>query len=274
MGEAAVALHSDVTAVYWNPAGLSQIKKREFGTMYSRTGMDDSLQFFGFAYPTQKTGVLGIGGIFLSPGTVPLTTTSEQPEGEINWLDWSLILSYGKELQKIIKNLSFGCGLKMIQRKTIHNTRGTAYASDIGFIYQLNNNFIGLDEKLNLGFAALNLGDKIKMSGETKRDNLPQTVRVGFAYELKPNRENRIILVSELNKILNEKLGIGCGVEYKLKEPVCGRIGYLKKEGNIKGLTYGLGIEIKYFQLDYSNIPAGEMIGYERNNRISLIIRF
>ncbi|MDD5687702.1 MAG: PorV/PorQ family protein [Elusimicrobia bacterium] len=275
LGECGAALSSDVTAIYWNPAGLAKIEKMELVAAHSQTVMDATFGFLGFAYPNKKFGNFGVGSTLFIPESVPITTTSEETEGQLRWLDVAFTLSYGRD---IINNLSAGIGFKIIHRKEsspIFDTKGTAYAGDFGFIYQLNPDFIAeKDEKLNLGFSMSNLGNKIQMSGETKKDNLPQTTRLGFAYEFHPNNENAIIVLSEVNKILDEKLGFGFGTEYKLREPVFIRFGYLTKEGNIKGITYGFGINVKGFQLDYSNVPVSELVGWTRDNRISLIVRF
>jgi len=280
MGECAVALYSDIFATYWNPAGLSKIEKREFGIMHGKTVMDASLEFLGFAYPTKKSGTFGISSIFFIPEPVPVTTTDENTEGELNWLDWALALSYGKDLQKIAKNLSTGGSFKLIQRRErnpFFRSKGTAYAVDIGFIYRLSITepfLTWTEEKLSFGISILNLGSKIKMSGETTKDDLPRTLKMGCGYKMDLSKETHLTLVCDINKLLSERLYFGTGIETKFRKTIAVRAGYLTKEGNIKGVTYGFGLEFKNYQIDYSNVPASEMIGFERDNRFSFIIRF
>src|SRR3989339_483489 len=59
-----VAIADDVSAIYWNPAGLSQIKSLEIYTVILNNTYWESthnqLNFFGLSFPT-KYGIIGIG---------------------------------------------------------------------------------------------------------------------------------------------------------------------------------------------------------------------
>jgi len=265
MGEASVSLHSDVTAAYWNPAGLAKIKRVQCGAMYSEAVKDAFLNFFGLAVPVKGLGTYGVSGVLLLIDPIPATDDSGKTLGNVKWSDWAVTLSYGKE---VIRNLSFGLGFRVVQRKEsdpiFGTSKGKAYSGDFGFIYEFP-----FKKGLNLGFSALNIGSKLQMEGEIKKDDLPRTMKLGLSY----NRDSWVI-ATDINKVLDDQWRIHIGGEHKFKDNIFIRFGYYEKAGNVKGATYGIGIKLKNYQFDWANVPASEMIGYTRDNKVSIIIHF
>jgi len=268
MGEAFVSIADDVTAPFWNPAGLANLKKPEFGAMHSEI-IDSSLEFLGFSAPLGH-GSFGINAIGFLNDPIPVTVDEGPPIGELKWSDFAFIFSYGR---KLFKDFSLGLGLRIIHSREsdpiFGKIQGTAYAGDIGFLYS-----IPFCRSLSVGGALLNAGTKLQMEGETKKDDLPRTIKAGVSYKRKFSTQDSIIFALDMNKILDDSWRSCLGVEYKLKEMICLRTGYYKKEGNIEGLTYGMGFKIKNFRIDWTNVPVTKMIGYERSNKISITARF
>jgi len=265
MGEASVSLHSDVTAAYSNPAGLAKIKTAQCGAMYSEAVKDAFLNFFGFAIPVNGLGTYEVSGVLLLIDPLPATDDRGKTLGNLRWTDWALTLSYGKE---VIRNFSFGLGFKVIQRiesnPIFGTSKGKAYSGDLGFIYEFP-----FTKGLNLGFSLLNVGNKLQMEGENKKDDLPRTIKLGLSY----NRDSWVI-ASEIDKILDDQWRIRIGAEHKFKDTIFIRAGYYEKAGNVRGETYGIGIKLKNYQFDWANVPSGEMVGYTRDNKISIIVHF
>jgi len=265
MGEASVSLHSDVTAAYWNPAGLAKIERIQCAAMYSEAVKDAFLNFFGLAVPVKGWGTYEVSGVLLFIDPLPVTDNNGNNLGNLNWTDWAFTLSYGKE---VIRSLSFGLGFKVIQRiesdPIFGTTKGTAYSGDFGLIYEFP-----FKKGLNLGFSLLNVGNKLQMEGEVKKDDLPRTIRLGLSYDRGP-----WIIAGDINKVLDDQWRINIGGEHKFKETIFLRFGYYEKAGNVRGATYGMGIKLKNYQFDWANVPASEMIGYTRDNKISIIVHF
>jgi hypothetical protein len=265
MGETSVSLHSDVTSAYWNPAGLAKIETVQCGAMYSEAVKDAFLNFFGLAVPVKGWGTYEVSGVLLFNTPIPVTDADGNTLGNLKWSDWAFTLSHGKEA---MRNLSLGLGFKVIHRKEsdpiFGTTKGTAYSGDFGFIYEFP-----FTKGLNLGCSLLNVGTKLHMEGEIKKDDLPRTIRLGLSYNRDP-----WIITSDINKVLDDQWHIHIGGEHKFKDNIFIRFGYYEKAGNVKGVTYGMGIKLKNYQFDWANVPAGEMIGYTRDNKISIIIHF
>jgi hypothetical protein len=184
-------------------------------------------------------------------------------------MDGALTLSFSR---RITSALSGGISTKMIQRlesdPVFGKSEGTAYAVDLGFIYETP------VRGLQAGCALLNTGTELRMSGEVKKDALPQTARVGLAYEYPLQKEVSLLLATDLSRILDGGWHPGFGAELDLNRIVSLRTGFYQKEGNISGSTYGLGVSVNNFRIDYSNVPASEMVGYTRNNKVSVTVQF
>jgi hypothetical protein len=269
MGEAYTAVCDDVTSVYWNPAGLSNVNSLQLHLMHSDAITDASLNFAGVAYPWKKYGILSVSAIFYSIKPIPVTLQNGTSLGDLTWNDTALLLSYGK---RISNNLAFGIGTKFIKRlesdPIFGSSEGTTYAFDCGLL--ISNLLPGL----NAGASVVNTGSDIQMSGEVKKDVLPQTVRMGLAYKHKIDKDITFTFAHDFNRILSSSWYFGSGLELDFQNIVAFRTGFYKKEGSIEGVTYGFGVKLKQLQIDYSNVPASEMEGFTRNNKLSLSFLF
>src|SRR5258708_542635 len=60
MGGAFSPVADDATAIYWNPAGLATLEKKEVSLGYNAYFKDTAAQFLGYSHPMSK-GTLGVG---------------------------------------------------------------------------------------------------------------------------------------------------------------------------------------------------------------------
>src|SRR4029077_20118932 len=56
MGAAFVGVSDDASATYWNPAGLSQITRKELTLLKATLFADTTYDFYSFVKPSQKGG--------------------------------------------------------------------------------------------------------------------------------------------------------------------------------------------------------------------------
>src|SRR6185437_2420887 len=56
MGGAFVSVADDSSATYWNPAGLSQITRKEVSLMEATLFADTAYDYYAFVHPSQKGG--------------------------------------------------------------------------------------------------------------------------------------------------------------------------------------------------------------------------
>ncbi|MEW6618799.1 MAG: PorV/PorQ family protein [bacterium] len=255
MGEAFCGVADGVESIYFNPAGLAYLTKKEVWAMYGDKREDTSRTFLGYAQPIEEwegDGVMGISIIHQDLGKIETRNKANAPTGDISPSEFALILSYSK---LYYENVSLGGSLKYIQRN-LKEMKGKGFGIDFGVLCKTQ------IPNLTLGACIENLGSKIK------GDELPLNLRTGLAYQ----PMNNLLLSLDLNKhFYNSKLAINAGIEYTYNILAI-RLGYLDKGRKVDGLTYGFGINYKVYQLDFANVSSGEMDGAEDMNRISLSV--
>lgn len=260
MGDAFVGISDDSTAVYWNPAGLCQIKNQSFSVMHAVWFEDISYDWASYAYNMKNLGFIGFGIQYLSYGDIKEIDNTGSDKGTFNPNDTAATISYAKD----ICNFNLGCSFKYISSKIKENF--SAFAFDFGMMHKILNN------KLSLGLSIQNMGTKMKFNNN--EDSLPFNIKLGSAYFINSN----LILVLDLNAPIDNEINFCSGTEYKYKVNnsinFSGRLGYTTKTkdtGGLNGITTGLGINYNTYQLDYAFVPYGDL---GNTHRISFSLQF
>ena len=74
LGDAFVAIANDASALYWNPAGLSQFQSNEIFFSHNEWVVDINHDFLGAVYHLDQTNTFGIALTSLSMKDMPVTT--------------------------------------------------------------------------------------------------------------------------------------------------------------------------------------------------------
>ncbi len=252
MGTAFTAITDDSSSIYWNPAGLLNIKTKEIGFTHASLFEDINYDWLGYAKAT-KWGAMGIGLQYLNYDDIITRDTSGAATGKITPKDMAATLSLAKEIQSVY----LGINIKYIYSK-IDNS-ATAFALDIGAQYKQL-----LDKKLKIGFVAQNLGTKIKYSDIS--ETLPITLKLGAGYEI----TNNLILSADIGSPKDAQSYTALGVEYfhSFGENTKGaiRAGYntISKDLKSSGFSGGFGIYYKSIKFDYSYSSMGDLDGINR----------
>ena len=133
MGSANVAVCSDLTSSFWNPAGLAHLKGIQvyFENNGWLAGTDYNYGSFGFEWP--RVGVFSLSLKMLSSPD-DLVRTVDEPTGtgeKFNAQDMSIGISVGKSLTD---QLSLGASINNIRQRIWHSS-GQTVAVDIGVQY-------------------------------------------------------------------------------------------------------------------------------------------
>jgi hypothetical protein len=162
MGNAFVSLANDVTALYWNPAGVARLELNETGVSHTTWIAGTKFDVAGLVLPLGSFGTLGLNYTQLSMDDMKVRTV-EQPEGTGEFFsagDMAIGLSFARQLSD---RFSIGVTAKYIQQ-TIWHESASAMAVDVGTIFRTD-----LFGGMTIGAALSNFGTSMKLSGRDAR---------------------------------------------------------------------------------------------------------
>lgn len=235
----------DASAVFWNPAGLADLKAAEIALTYDAWMMDSFYSHVLAALPLGP-GTLGADIIYVNGGSFPDVDSSGIPlTTSTNASSMGGLLSYG---MKITGGLSAGLTAKFLLQSagTISNT---GMGVDAGIIYDLGMARIGVNAR-NIGAAG----------------NYSMPISINGGVEITPLRSEQHVLSIELDGkyLLKDAPSIIGGVEYVYSKMFSVRAGYnyrigTDSLGGLSGIAAGAGFNINNIRLDYAFVPYGEL---------------
>ena len=260
MGGAYTALADDANALYWNPAGLSKLEKREFTASHAEMFESTRLDFLAYAHPTSQ-GTFSAGLTYLSQGKIDGRDSLGRQTAGFGASDAALSLGYARKLDFA----DLGATFKYL-RSHIGATEAQGVAADVG----ARRSF----DRVSVGVALRNLGPGLKF--QDQRNDLPLRLAVGAAYKFAGGH-------AAAAELVNGPRGVGTdasfGGEYQAVKNLYLRAGYTTQTAitggsgfdAARGMTFGLGLRNEKWSLDYAILPTGEL---GRSHRFSLGSRF
>ncbi len=286
MGGAFVALANDVTAGYWNPAGLSRIEYPEFTLMHSE-------QFAGLlnhdygaaAIPFGPNASLGFSVIRLGVDDIPNTQNAGlDANGNVTYdpnqftridpnrvtyfsaADWAFFFTYSK---KQSETFSYGANVKFIRRE-LDTHSATGVGVDLGLWY-------APFDRLVLGANVQDITTTFIAWDTGLNELITPTMKVGTAYfiDLLGGRiapamdfdvrfENR--QYASMAHVGPVSLDIHSGMEFQYKDVIALRAGY----SDTKQIALGAGVHLPKLNIDYSFSKLNSLDQYSDTHRISL----
>jgi hypothetical protein len=287
MGGAAVALANDVTAGYWNPAGLSQISYPQFILMHDeqfgslvnhdygavaipfgpqaslglsviRVGVDDIAD-------TRNAGVDVNGNLTYDPAQ--FSRVDPNRVTYFNASDWAVYLTYAR---RYTGDLAFGANVKLIRRQLgDHSANGIGF--DLGMRYALFDDVI-------LGANLQDITTTLLAWDTGRNELIAPTMKIGSAYLL-DFFEGRLAPAVDVdvrfeNRRSASTLHVGGvsmdvhgGLEYRFRDLIALRLGY----SDVKQLTMGAGVHFPKLNIDYSFAKFDGVNQLENTHRISVM---
>ena len=245
IGGVGTAISGDVSNIEQNPASLYWVDKKQIVLAHNEWFEGIRSEYMAYSYPISESAVLAISGKYLYIDDMNRTDSSGNSTGKFSSNDSVYSLTFTKRFGY---NFAVGANAKIIQQ-AIDTTSGSAFAGDIGFLYNTTGN-------MTFAGAIKNMGDKLAIYKEGFP--LPLTYTFGVAYYVKHGFNLGLDIDQEVNCDPVYKAGF----EYFLSQNIDLRLGYsLTSETYANpGITAGLGFNIsqKLF-IDYAYVPFGDL---------------
>lgn len=169
MGGAFRAVVDDSSAIYWNPASLGKVNKREFSAFYQDLyGLGLlNYSFIGYTYPRIGNGTIGFGWARMgTSGSVSV----------MNYAENTFMFSYGHKFTKL-----FSAGATIKYYSVLYDYKASGVGVDIA------GNYVLIKDKLSTALVLYNI-NKPQIYWETKAvDTLPSKIYLSAAYKANEN---------------------------------------------------------------------------------------
>ncbi len=297
MSNSYVTSVNDVTAGYWNPAGLLGIKKQhQVALMHSEYFAGIAKYDYGaFATRLDSSSVLGLSLVRFGVDDIPNTTELIDANGNVDYnrittfsaVDYAFLVSYAKQLK--IPGLRLGANVKIIRRKVGDFAGAWGFGLDAGAQYDYKKwKFAAMARDVTSTFNAwsFNLSEETKQVFLATGNEIPENsveitlpkLLLGAARKFDFN--DKVSLLAELdmdatfdgkrNVLINSKsvnLDPHIGLEASYMNIIFLRAGIgnyqtytdnLGKKINTFQPNIGVGVKIKSVYVDYALTDIGD----------------
>ena len=235
MGGAFAALADDGCAVFYNPAGLSQLTDYHLFTSYHRPyGLDFLEHMAGsVTVPLPKFGVMGLGFQKFA-----VTYQGQDLESEKTFS-----LSHGFSVMRDVHSslaLGYTFNLYALEFGTSHQGQSLGSAQALGVDLGI---LATLRTRTSMGAAVRNLNQP--RMGQGYREDLPRYMTFGIAYRPYPG----VVTVLDLSKKLGEETQMDGGIEAHIVPFMVLRFGVQTKPDRLTG---GVGFNYQGAHFDYA----------------------
>jgi len=265
MGGAFAAVADDASAMYWNPAGIVNVKGVEVSSvkLLGMEGLDANYTYLNLVYdPGEDTGSFGIGYLKQGVGGIIIRNGSgDQIGGSRDASDNVINVAYAK---KISNWLSLGINAKAMFGMYPDSGAGQGYngfGADAALLIGMGGIYDAL-KGLALGINMQDPYTVININGGEER--AAYNLKTGIAYDLQfiflKNMSSRMVVAADYDTeysgeyhfgaefIWNKMIGIRAGIK-----------GYVSGAGGLDQgaeLSLGMGIKWYFIQIDYAYVKS------------------
>ncbi len=263
MGDSFTAVADDVTAIFWNSAGLADLESSELTFAHNSWIQDSNSENIGYAHPLGRYGTIGGGFAYTGYGSFERRDEfGALLSGKTSSYDLGIVAAYG------IGPFAGHCGGAAVKYyyQSIFGEGSSAIALDLGGITHLGS-------LLSFGVNARNIG--VLMTSSDMSFDLPMGLRVGAALHPTIGDNHKLIFAIDTDARLENFDRFNLGLEYSIARTAAVRCGYVVKRydndlDGLSNLSLGLGGLYKGVKMDYAFSANGDL---GAAHRISLTMR-
>ncbi len=215
MGGAYAAVANDLSSIFWNPAGIADVKTMGAEFSYTQWFLDFSHNYFAASMPLNDNFKIAFHMVSFGASGIEVTTI-DRPDGtgaKYDIGDKALGLTFAGYLTD---QFSFGVTAKYVNQ-SFSSLSSSGIAFDIGTVYKT-----GI-QGINVGFALCNLGTDQRYEGnDLKSDkklfeelyaapleitniaathSMPLSFRAGISSELYKEEDHKVIAAADFVRV-------------------------------------------------------------------------
>jgi long-subunit fatty acid transport protein len=238
MAEAYTAVANDITAVYYNPAGLTSLYGREAALTYIDMPADVGFGFGAYAMPLESIGgVLGVSFYHLTSGEMIERTWSRGTQAgtgrTFGWNDVALGVSYGRYLTD---RFSLGFSVKFVGQ-FVHEYSASGWSADVGTMYDTGH------RGFKIAMVITNFGPDLTMISQSYP--LPINFKFGGSINLVEQTDHLVTFAAEGSHPSDNLEKYNTGLEYTFKSRFSLRAGH-RFNYDEDGFTAGGGLMVPF----------------------------
>ncbi|MFC1537322.1 PorV/PorQ family protein [Gemmatimonadota bacterium] len=259
LGEAFSAVSDDVSAAFWNPAGLIEAQPLEMFFMHHRFIEDISQSAAAFAFDYRQVR-LGVSMNYFSMGELERRSgNSVIPDGVFTPFDMALGLSAAYRINEYVDAGVTG----RFVHEDLDSETARAILVDLGV--KVRTTIPGLIGAITIR----NLGSKLKY--ELDGYAAPRLISLGAAYrKTLPWKHSTLLVTGEVTSPNDNDTRFSMGGEYGYKEFLFGRVGY-RSGLDYADVSFGFGVLYRKLRFDYAFVPYADL---GNSHRFSFIYGF
>ena len=248
MGEAATATASDLSTIYYNPAGLVDLSSANILVMHKEWFQDVKTEYIAGQTVISRFS-LGLSVNATSVDNIQLREIPGPPLGTFDARNAAIGLTIAYAADSC---LSFGFTGKYLYEKILID-QASGFGIDIGSVYKT-------PWDLYFGLSVSNLGSVNELQNESSA--LPTIIRGGVAYISDvPQISGSLTVAGDLVRFSQDKIThLHIGAEYSYDKTLFLRAGY-QTGYEARSVTAGIGFHYTMFQIDYAFIPTRYDLG-------------
>lgn len=294
IGLATTASANDLSAMYWNPAMIAEVRQPGVMAEFADWLVDLNHSYLAIAIPASSKSTIGFSINALTMGEFE-ETTLQNPEGTgrtFTAFSYAVGVTYSHFL---FETFAIGGTVKYIN-ETIWNTAASTLAFDVGTIFTTP--FKGL----RFGASVTNAGGRMQMQGDdllintqqlqnssgeynpdaylrTDPFDLPLQLKIGFAYDAVNNESVRASFYLDGTNPSDNKQSISIGTEIGLlKDVIQLRAGLPELGLEDRVTTFTAGVGLNYALSDKLGFNVGyayqDYQFFGGTNRMTVTINF
>ncbi|HVZ80915.1 MAG TPA: tetratricopeptide repeat protein [bacterium] len=261
LGGAMTGLADDPSAIFFDPAGLSQLRSAELSINHNSYLADSFEETILFGLPTPPLGGFGGALQYVSWGGLDKRDANGVSQGSFADSDVAFTLGWGLP---VTPDLAVGIALSGVQQKIIDSLY-TGLTGDLGVLWRPAPGF-----RLGLTYSGLGTVLAGHVPAQDLRLGTSLLLPIAQGFDLRP------LLAGDWQPEGVSR--ISGGLEGRIERDFFLRVGYQgvlsdNQIGGLTGLTAGAGFRIERFRLDYAFVPEGDLgtshrvsVGYEFPN--------